>query len=403
MGGLAVDRFESLEPIRARGVIHFTTAKDLRSGRPCVVATAPHLPPSEARTRLSGLARVHALVAGPHVPATLDVELDGPEPWVALDCDAVADLETLQDFIRRGGEKPDFVRAAAVGKTIMETLVACHRVRDPESGRPVCLGSLARSNVLFAADGRLWLVGFGAGALDAAYVAPEVAAGMPPTSGADAFALVLFLRAQTDLIRVPSALRRVLAGRSLLDDAKLVLLFTWSNLQIVAAPWRMRPDMEAALVKAREAWRLLGIEPDVAGFSAWVARSLAAARAETDKTTVTPRGILVGLDGEWFETFEGARRRLGSRGPLRRLVAALAEARRDRAGAVLTIEELLQAGWPGENPIQKAGSNRVYVAIATLRKLGLGPLLQRWDNGYRLDPSVPCRFELAAQPEAGIP
>jgi hypothetical protein len=72
---------------------------------------------------------------------------------------------------------------------------------------------------------------------------------------------------------------------------------------------------------------------------------------------------------------------------------ALAEAHRDRAGAALTVDELVHVGWPGENPIPRAGTNRVYVAISTLRGLGLGPLLQRWDNGYRLDPTVPCRFE----------
>jgi hypothetical protein len=35
------------------------------------------------------------------------------------------------------------------------------------------------------------------------------------------------------------------------------------------------------------------------------------------------------------------------------------------------------------------------VTISTLRKLGLGEVLQRWDGGYRLDPAVPCHFEAA--------
>jgi hypothetical protein len=35
-----------------------------------------------------------------------------------------------------------------------------------------------------------------------------------------------------------------------------------------------------------------------------------------------------------------------------------------------------------------AGANRVYVAIANLRKRGLEPYLQRGDEGYFLDPEV---------------
>ncbi len=59
----------------------------------------------------------------------------------------------------------------------METLVRCHGVRDPASGAPVCLGSMSPGNVLVSPDGALWLVGFGAGPLSGAIVAPEVAAG----------------------------------------------------------------------------------------------------------------------------------------------------------------------------------------------------------------------------------
>jgi hypothetical protein len=35
----------------------------------------------------------------------------------------------------------------------------------------------------------------------------------------------------------------------------------------------------------------------------------------------------------------------------------------------------------------------VYVAIATLRQLGLSHFLQRWDGGYRLDPTIVTQLE----------
>ncbi len=102
--------------------------------------------------------------------------------------------------------------------------------------------------------------------------------------------------------------------------------------------------------------------------------------------------IRLGRDAEWLEAPNGMRHALGARRTLRRLLLALAESRRTRAGAALTVDELLQAGWPGEDPLPEAGQNRVYVAISTLRKLGLGEHLQRWDGGYRFDPAVACQF-----------
>jgi hypothetical protein len=74
------------------------------------------------------------------------------------------------------------------------------------------------------------------------------------------------------------------------------------------------------------------------------------------------------------------------------MLLALAEARRDRPGDAIDVEALLEAAWPGENPLPEAGINRVYVAISTLRKLGLSDVLQRWDGGYRLDPNVQCQL-----------
>jgi hypothetical protein len=198
-------------PIRCPGGLHFYSARDA-ARRLRVVVMAPRLLPEEARGRL---ARVHRLVEGEHVPGVVDESLAGPLPWVALDCDAVADFETLTDFVRQGAEPPPFELSSAVGRVL----------------------------------------------------------------------------------------------------------------------------------------------------------------------------------GEWLATPNGARHALGRRRPLRRVLLALAHARRSRAGAPVTIEELLRAGWPGEQPLAEAASNRVWVTISTLRKLGLGDALQRWDGGYRLDPAVPCRIE----------
>ena len=74
--------------------------------------------------------------------------------------------------------------------------------------------------------------------------------------------------------------------------------------------------------------------------------------------------IVVGRDAEWIEA-NGIRHRPASRRPLRRLLFALAEARCAPAGSALSVDELLDSGWPGEDPLPEAGSNRVYVAISS--------------------------------------
>jgi hypothetical protein len=389
-----VERYRSLVPIRCRGPLHLHSARDPESKRLQVVVTAPGLPLKEARLVLGNLARVHRLVAGGPIPGVAHEALDAPTPWVALDCDAVVDLEYLSEVIAQGGDRPTFERASVIGQTLMEAMSKVHRARDPETGRPVCLGSWSPANLLFSAAGQLSIVGFGAGPLAGACLAPEVASGAPPTPGADVYALVLFLRAHAGLVRLPPVFRRVFSGRSLASDAKLALLLVWSNLKILAAPPAQRPDMTVLLAQAQNLWRLLDFLPDAAGFSAWVARAVGAGlagRLAASRPPSTAR-ILLGRDAEWVQGPGGVRHELGARRPLRRLLLALAEARCHRPGAPVTVDELLRAGWPGESPLPEAGRNRVYVAVSALRNLGLGALLQRWDTGYRLDPGVPCQF-----------
>jgi hypothetical protein len=49
---------------------------------------------------------------------------------------------------------------------------------------------------------------------------------------------------------------------------------------------------------------------------------------------------------------------------------------------------LLDAGWPGEQVSAESGLHRVHVALATLRKMGLGPVLLTDPTGYRIDADI---------------
>ena len=62
--------------------------------------------------------------------------------------------------------------------------------------------------------------------------------------------------------------------------------------------------------------------------------------------------------------------------------------RRERPGRPLGVEALLAGGWPGEVVLPEAGASRVYVAVSTLRRMGLRELLVRVDTGYMLDPEL---------------
>lgn len=106
-------------------------------------------------------------------------------------------------------------------------------------------------------------------------------------------------------------------------------------------------------------------------------------------------GYAVERAGAWVEAPGGARHQLAHRPALSRLVAAFVEARERWPGRAMTVPELVERGWPGERIVPRAAANRVYVALTTLRKLGLRDLLVRTEEGYFFDAEVPLRIDAA--------
>lgn len=88
-------------------------------------------------------------------------------------------------------------------------------------------------------------------------------------------------------------------------------------------------------------------------------------------------------DGRWVSL---DRRRL-----VWTLLVVLFEARE-----ALTPDAVIAAVWPGEQIHPDAASNRLYNAVALLRKTGLGKSLERVEAGYRLAPTL-ARMRLSAQ------
>ncbi|MCH9682357.1 MAG: sigma 54-interacting transcriptional regulator [Deltaproteobacteria bacterium] len=91
----------------------------------------------------------------------------------------------------------------------------------------------------------------------------------------------------------------------------------------------------------------------------------------------------VDAQGQWFHPDGEARVELLHRPVLMRLLAALVASHVQSTGGVLTPEQLVAAGWPDERLGRRVGVNRLYVAVSTLRKLGLGSMVERTRSGYR--------------------
>lgn len=104
--------------------------------------------------------------------------------------------------------------------------------------------------------------------------------------------------------------------------------------------------------------------------------------------------LTIGSEGTLFSLTDGAVMSLEKHRVLPRLLRCLAHHHAANSTPVAT-EELIAAGWPSEKILPAAASQRLRVAISTLRKLGLADVLLHQDGGYLLDPAILVRFESA--------
>lgn len=114
-----------------------------------------------------------------------------------------------------------------------------------------------------------------------------------------------------------------------------------------------------------------------------------------DEFSQAPAHFLLVAPGASAFCLPGASERvdLSRRKVLRRLLDALSRHRAEVPGEHLSRAELFSCGWPDDVTQTRAGMMRLYVAISTLRKMGLDELLETYDDGYRLSPDVPIRIE----------
>jgi hypothetical protein len=123
-------------------------------------------------------------------------------------------------------------------------------------------------------------------------------------------------------------------------------------------------------------------------------RALAAVAAPRPAPSPAPPAeaqLVIGDDARWFRLARQREVSLDRRAALRRILAELARRRVESPGRALSLDGVLEAGWPGERVSTEAGAARVYNAIQRLRRLGLESVLRTRDDGYLLDSETSTR------------
>lgn len=189
------------------------------------------------------------------------------------------------------------------------------------------------------------------------------------------------------------------AAEALLDDARRAIRACGSEpalkatLDIHALTVESFRSSDRSSVDARASVIALAHPNDDVRFASRLLR-----RSRVDSSP-RPDALVVRADGSAFRLPTGtAFVDLSTRGALRNILIALATLRVESPGEPLSLDEVIRAGWPGERIGDEAAANRVRVALATLRKLGLRQAIVTARGGYLLDPAIVVDIEPAPDP-----
>jgi hypothetical protein len=148
------------------------------------------------------------------------------------------------------------------------------------------------------------------------------------------------------------------------------------NTMPVLFPMRLFTD-------AREAWRWLTTDEDCT-----VVDEVDGLQAQIEDGQ-----LVVGPEARWFRISAAPVVSLQRMHAPRLLLLALVRAHLAAPGRTLSAHALFAHGWPGQSVRPDAAAQRVYVAISTLRNLGLRRAIERHNDGYLLRADTRVRFE----------
>lgn len=389
-------------PIRLRSSFRVLGATRTQDQRRCVLVlpglAANHRQVAETFRQI---AHLQGMVNHPIVAKVERFSADPVGPLLDFDFDGVIDGHDATLLIAGSDRKIPYGAADGFIVELRKGLEASHAVRHPQTGGPLCIGRISAHNIVFNASGQWQWIGLGRnfavekedGSIDVGvrvFQANELIAGAPPSPTADYVALVLFMRSMLPHADMSGVLERVLRSEAQPEDRELIDCLQWVEHRVLGELPALRPSIAEAVVMAERIRELLGISCDPRGFSQMISELLAiyGTPQKVPAGATETRELRVGPNGCWVEGPAG-RQRLGHAAA--RIVEALVQRHRDGDHRALTLWDILEAGWPGEQPVYEAATNRVYVTLTRLRRAAMGPLLERHDDGWRLLPTARIR------------
>jgi predicted ATPase len=108
-----------------------------------------------------------------------------------------------------------------------------------------------------------------------------------------------------------------------------------------------------------------------------------------DAVDPSPEALVVTRGRERLRLPGGSWIDVSSRPAVRRVLSALVDARLRSPGEPVSLEDLVQVGWPAELMLSRAGKNRLRVLLASVRANGFREILESRKGGYLLAASVP--------------
>lgn len=397
-------RFSASFPIRRKGALHTYSCLEIATQAPRVALfRAPDADTSRSRDVIGDIARLHRELDHPLIPKLAKITSVRGEEVLLFDCDAVTDMEAvINHWAERRPPQLQYDASIGMTATLLDVLEHAHARSDPASGRPICMGGMRWRDILVARDGTWWFT-FGRNHHPEIGVqfAPEVAAGAAPNPGADLYAMQMLLRTAIPYVQVPQDMMLAFRNEA---TPETNAWFRWIDEHLLAGKPELRPKSVAEMRPQNEAhWKHMGVRPDAAALRTYLAnlvREIAGAGEALEPSpdsTVSPHSdsahggcLRVSSDGRWFTTPDGKRVDISRRGALRRIVATLAAHRVHDPGRASSVDELVAVGWPNQKLLPHSATNRLYVAVSTLRGLGIG--VQRRDDGYLLPPSLPVEL-----------
>ena len=412
------ERYRVTHQLNSRGAFNVHAAVDLqRGGAGCTLVTPFAAAANEAtRIMFSAVAEAHARIDHLAVPGVSDwnvkASADAEElAYLVFDFPVQADGREVLRRVSRQGIKLPYGAADSFIAALRNAVRSAHIQEHPQRGGPLCIGRVSFGNMLFSQEGDLALFGFGHNLVTddvdgvfagetGCFQAPEVAIQSHAASPrGDYLALLLLMRSLLPLVAFPKALQAVALGEMPGDkDRVLHDSLVWFNRHVYGASPHQRASIDEAVTVSTRIRQHLGLTLQPDAFREVVRQVLASGPTASqraggdyrqsldDNAKSYDNWLFVGPQLRWIQVNNAARQRVSGRGPMRGMLSALLRIRDADVRAVLSRDELFEAGWPGQCVDERSRANRVYVALSSLRKLGLREALLHDGDGYRFAP-----------------